>query len=104
MYNLIYMDKKKALDSITIPSQDWESYQKHETNLLRGLTIREGIQQYQEMRSAFEWQMQQTANLFEENHRRALIELQARLHQLSLWLSIYGQSSSLDPEDSKIAE
>jgi hypothetical protein len=95
------MDEKKALDSIIIPSQDWESYQEHETNLLRGLTIREGIQQYQELHATFERQMQQTASLFEENHWQALIELQARLHRLVLWLSTHGQSPSLDPENSE---
>jgi hypothetical protein len=96
------MVKKKTLDSIRIQSEDWEYYHEHETYLLSGMTIRESIQEYQEMQSTFEWQMQQTANLFEENHRQALIELQTRLHQLALWQSTNGQSPSLDPEDSKI--
>jgi hypothetical protein len=95
------MNKKKVVDSKKLQAQDWESYPEYEPFLLSGMTIRESIQQYQELQSTFEWQMQQTAGLFEANHRRALIELQARLHQLVLWQSTYGQSPSLDPEDSK---
>ena len=98
------MDKKKAPDSIQIPLRDWESIQEHETRLLRAMTIRDSIQQYQELQVTFEWQMQQTAGLFEANHRRALIELQARLQRFALWQSKHGQSSSLYPEDSKITQ
>ena len=98
------MDKKKVLDLLKIQSQDWESIQEQETYLLNVMTIQDSIQQYQEMQSTFEWQMQQTAGLFEVNHRRALIELQARLHQLALWQSTHGQSPSLYPEDSKITQ
>ena len=95
------MDEKKSLDSAQIPHQDWDSIREQEVRLLRAMTIRQGILQYQEMQALFEWQMQQTEHLFGENHRQALIELQDRLYKYVHWLSSHGKSSPIDPEDSK---
>ncbi len=98
------MDKKRELISLKIHPEDLEFIQDQETRLLRSMTVLESIQQYQELQAAFEYQMQQTAGLFEANHRQALTELQDRLFQLKRWLSNNGHSLSLDPEDSNITQ
>lgn len=53
-----------------------------ETRLLRSMTPIESLQLWARMQAAFEWQLQQTASLFEPDHRNALIELQTRLQRL----------------------
>ena len=96
------MEKDRKLYVVKELSEDWEYIQDHETRLLRSVTIRESMKQYQELQTAFEWQVQQTADLFETDHRQALVELQNRLCQLVLWQSNHGQSLSINPEDSEV--
>jgi hypothetical protein len=98
------MDKKRELISLKIQPEDLEFIQDQEMRLLRSMTILESIQQYQELQAAFEWQMQQTAGLFEANHWQALTELQDRLFQFKRWQSKDGHSLSLDPEDLNITQ
>ncbi|MGE5224204.1 MAG: hypothetical protein ACM3PY_17340 [Omnitrophica WOR_2 bacterium] len=50
---------------------------------MRATTIEESIDQWVELQKAFEWQLQQTAALFEQDRRAALVELQARLQRLA---------------------
>jgi hypothetical protein len=50
--------------------------------LLRATSIQESIRQWLRLQSAFEWQLQQTATLFESDRRKALAGLQARLRLL----------------------
>jgi hypothetical protein len=51
--------------------------------LQSGITsCQESLNQWMEMQTAFEWQLQQTAYLFEQDRRDALAELQARLRLL----------------------
>jgi hypothetical protein len=46
------------------------------------MTLEESIGQWAQLQRAFEWQLQQTARLFEQDRRAALAELQTRLHRL----------------------
>jgi len=62
--------------------ENWNDIEKLEINRLRGTSIQESIQQWLQLQQAFEWQLQQTEQLFSEQRRKALAELQARLHQL----------------------
>jgi hypothetical protein len=55
-----------------------------EIRLLRNMTVQESFQQWLALQEAFEWQLQQTADLFAEERRQALIDLQARLAKLKL--------------------
>jgi hypothetical protein len=59
-----------------------DSHHFDETSHLRAMSIQESVRQWLELQAAFEWQLQQTAHLFEEDRRKALAELQARLHCL----------------------
>ena len=68
------------------PSNDWELIRELETRLLQAMSIQESLQQYQELQASLEWQIQQTAGLFETNRREALIELQDRLQKLAAWI------------------
>jgi hypothetical protein len=46
-------------------------------------TVQESMRQWINLQMSFEWQLQQTAALFERDRWAALIELQARLRRLS---------------------
>jgi hypothetical protein len=46
------------------------------------MTIQESLHHWLQLQKAFEWQLQQTEGLFSEQRRKALAELQARLHRL----------------------
>lgn len=61
-----------------------DTFYPEETLELRKTTIEESVRQWVELQTAFEWQLQQTAALFEQDRRDALVELQARLQRLSL--------------------
>lgn len=56
--------------------------QTEETRLLRSTTIQQSLQQWLRLQKAFEWQLQQTAPIFEAERRAALIALQTRLQHL----------------------
>jgi len=60
----------------------WDSDLEDEVLLLRDTTIQESIRVWVELQTAFEWQLQQTTTLFEQDRRTALAELQARLRHL----------------------
>lgn len=62
---------------------DSDSLLEDETIQLRAMTPAESIRQWVRLQTAFEWQLQQTASLFEQDRRFALVELQARLRLLS---------------------
>ena len=49
---------------------------------LRATTVQESLNQWLVLQSAFEWQLQKTKQLFENDRRQALVQLQARLHRL----------------------
>jgi hypothetical protein len=53
-----------------------------ETQLLQAMSVIESLQTWAELQHAFEWQLKQTASLFEQDHRDSLAELQERLHKL----------------------
>jgi hypothetical protein len=62
-----------------------ESGELHETESIRQLratTVQESLNQWLVLQQAFEWQLQKTKQLFENDRRQALVQLQARLHRL----------------------
>jgi hypothetical protein len=59
--------------------KNWDLAQKQEQRLLRKMTVQESLAQWIQLQSAFEWQLQQTAEIFESDRRTALAELQKRL-------------------------
>jgi hypothetical protein len=63
--------------------EGWDFAESENTRLLRDMTVQEGLQQWSRLQRAFEWQLQQTAELFEQERREALIELQARINRLA---------------------
>ena len=67
---------------LSVLRDNGEALQLEETLLLRATPIQEGIRQWLHLQSAFEWQLQQTAPLFEQERWTALVELQARLQRL----------------------
>ena len=54
-----------------------------ETFLPGAITVQESLRQWVELQTAFEWQLQQTAELFGRDRWVALTELQARLRRLN---------------------
>ena len=58
------------------------TFQREEIELLRATSISDSLREWVSLQSAFEWQLQKTAELFEEDRRKALAELQARLYRL----------------------
>ncbi len=59
-----------------------DALQIEETLQLRATSIQESIHQWLCLQSAFEWQLQQTSPLFEQDRWTALAGLQARLQLL----------------------
>ena len=68
--------------NLSVLREGWDSLRREETLLLRALTIEDSIRQWELLQTAFEWQLQQTATLFEHDRWTALAELQARLQRL----------------------
>jgi hypothetical protein len=62
--------------------ENWDGIAGLEYHRLRETTVQESIQQWLQLQKAFEWQLQQTEELFSDQHRKALVELQTRLHRL----------------------
>jgi len=56
--------------------------QREEIELLRATSIQDSLREWVSLQSAFEWQLQKTKELFAEDRRQALAELQDRLHRL----------------------
>lgn len=63
--------------------KDWESLDSRETRSPQAITVQESLHRWIELQVAFEWQLQQTAALFERDRRAAMAELQARLRRLA---------------------
>ncbi len=63
--------------------KNFKDLYEEESHLLNEMSIQESLQIWIELQNAFESQLQQTAPLFEEERRRHLIELQARLAKLA---------------------
>ncbi len=71
------MDKLRSL-------RDLPKAQYHvEAGPPQSMSIVESLIIWARLQKAFEWQLQQCANLFEPGHRENLIKLQARLEKLN---------------------
>jgi hypothetical protein len=91
------------LQDLSTLREGWDSLQRDELRLLRALSTHESLRQWLELQRAFEWQLQQTVDLFGVERQTALIELQARLLRLAVWQS-NGESISIDPGTSESSE
>lgn len=63
--------------------QGWEEIDALETQLLRRLTVQQGILQYLALQREFEPQLQETEGIFRQQRIQALTQLQARLTEFS---------------------
>lgn len=63
--------------------QGWVEVEALETDLLRRLSIKEGVQQYLALQREFEPLLQETEGAFRQQRTEALIQLQARLAALN---------------------
>lgn len=70
------------MSNLSIVRESWNLAQKEEKRLLRSLTVQESLDQWLQLQRAFEWQLQQTAEIFETDRRTALVDLQKRLQSL----------------------
>ncbi len=70
------------MSNLNILRENWDSAQKEEKRLLRTMTVQESLEQWLQLQRAFEWQLQQTAGIFESDRRAALVDLQKRLQRL----------------------
>jgi hypothetical protein len=77
--------------------EGWDEVEAAETQLLRDMSVQESLAQWLRLQHAFEYQLQQTEELFAPDRRQALGELQFRLHRLAEWQRNHGESVSLDP-------
>jgi hypothetical protein len=80
---------------------DWDFIREKESCLLRGMTEKESLLQYQDLLTSFEWQLEVTSDLFSTERQQALIEIQNRLRLHGLWQFHYGKSISIHPKDSE---
>ena len=67
----------------SINQEAWDSLETEEIRLLRANSMEESLNQWIQLQEAFEWQLQQTADLFGPERRKAIIELQDRLFRLN---------------------
>ena len=81
--------------------EGWDSLQAEETRQLRAMSVQESVRQWLQLQMAFEWQLQQTAPLFEAERQAALVELQARLKRLADWQAKHAEPVSPDTGASK---
>lgn len=70
------------MSNLSILREDRDLAQKEEKRLLRAMTVQESLEQWFQLQRAFEWQLQQTAGIFESDRRAALADLQKRLLNL----------------------
>ncbi len=82
----------------------WEDVERVETELLRAMSVEESVTQWLRLQQAFEYQLQQTADLFAAERRQALATLQERLYKLVEWQNLHGESVSLSPRIAEPAE
>jgi len=76
--------------------EGWDEVEKVETELLRAMSVQESLAHWLRLQQAFEYQLQQTAELFAPARREALAELQDRLYRLAEWQKEHGKPVSLD--------
>lgn len=77
--------------------EGWGEIEAFETQLLRAMSIQESLAQWLRLQQAFEYQLQQTTELFAADRWQALAEMQDRLHLLAEWQRNYGEPVSFDP-------
>ena len=77
--------------------EGWDEVEGFETQWLRALSVQESAAQWLDLQQAFEYQLQQTAEIFAADRWQALVELQDRLHRLAEWQRTHGESISFDP-------
>ena len=65
--------------------KNYEPFEEETTRLLRQMTIQESLQAYAELFAAFEWQLAQTAQLFQAERFETLAKLQERLRRFEKW-------------------
>ena len=65
--------------------EGWEAAEEAKWESLRALTVQESLEIWLGLQQAFEPQLQETAPLFAEDRRQALVELQERLQRLARW-------------------
>ena len=70
------------MPDLTILREGWDLIEQEELRLLRAMTIQESLDHWLQLQRAFEWQLTNTANLFEGERQNALVELQSRLYSL----------------------
>ena len=70
------------MSNLSVLRENWDLAPKEEKRLLRTMTVQESLEQWLQLQRAFEWQLQQTAALFESDRRVALVDLQKRLQRL----------------------
>lgn len=73
---------KSGMNNLGLLRESKEALEQEEILLLRATSLQESVYQWLRLQSAFEWQLQQTATLFEQDRRNAMIELQNRLRRL----------------------
>lgn len=71
------------MHNLNILRQDRDLLDEKDTFLPGAITVQESLRQWVELQTAFEWQLQQTAELFGRDRWAALTELQARLRCLN---------------------
>ena len=70
------------MPDLTILREGWDLIEQEELRLLRAMTIQESLDHWLQLQRAFEWQLTNTADLFEGQRHTALVELQSRLYRL----------------------
>jgi len=65
--------------------EGWEAAEEAKWRSLRALTVQESLEIWLGLQQTFEAQLQETAPLFAEDRRQALVELQERLQKLAQW-------------------
>ena len=65
--------------------EGWEAAEEAKWESLRALTVQESLEIWLGLQQAFEPQLQETAPIFAEDRRQALVELQDRLQRLARW-------------------
>ena len=77
------LQEEQNVQNLSKLREGWDFVEIEKTRLLQDMTIQESLQQWSQLQRAFEWQLQQTVALFEQERRNALIELQVRLQRLA---------------------
>lgn len=74
---------KLIMDKLRILRERSETLYAVETELLKSMSVIESLHTWARLQKAFEWQLQQSATMFEHIHRETLMELQVRLIKLA---------------------